>query len=64
MTLKTPQSFAPVLCVYTCAAVLILRIINLDCGPAQDLLQGMALAEPDVLPEAARRLAWGWVRDA
>ncbi|HEV7619988.1 MAG TPA: hypothetical protein VGO51_17990, partial [Burkholderiaceae bacterium] len=61
---KTPQSFAAVLCIYTRAVALILRVINWDCGPAQDLLQEMALAEPDVLPEAARRPAWGWVRDA
>ena len=54
MTLKN----AAVLCIYTRAAALILRVINLDYGPEQDLLQGMALAEPDVLPEAARRPAW------
>lgn len=59
MTLKIPQP-----CIYTRADVLALRAINLDYGPEQDLLQGMALAEPDVLPEAARRPAWEWVRDA
>jgi hypothetical protein len=53
MTLKIPQP-----CIYTRADVLALRVINLDYGPEQDLLQGMALAEPDVLPEAARRPAW------
>jgi hypothetical protein len=60
MTLKN----AAVLCIYTRAAALALRVINLDYGPEQDLLQGMALVEPDVLPKAARRPAWEWVRDA